>query len=188
WRVAAAIPLRDAVSGGVYRLHVAGGVCCGVGYAAAFGLLAVRLERRTATTEPISPQLDRESRRALRAERAAAHRALSPAERAYGSSAPSETVAPAGPPTGIVRVLAAVGQRSLGIYLFQSVLLAPLLASWALGLSPRLSTASAVGSALAVWRRSLPLAAWMESRGIRGPAERLLRRMAYGKHDPRDRS
>src|SRR5699024_2371603 len=186
--IAGVIPLPDAVSWGFYGLNVAGGMCCGVGYAAAFGLLAVRLERRTATTEPISPQLDREARRALRAEQAAAHRALSPAERAYGASAPSETVAPAGPPTGIVRVLAAVGQRSLSFYLFQSVLLAPLLASWGLGLSPRLSTASAVGIALAVWLLSLPLAAWMESRGIRGPAERLLRRMAYGKHDPRARS
>ena len=186
--IAGVIPLPDAVSWGFYGLNVAGGMCCGVGYAAAFGLLAVRLERRTATTEPISPQLDREARRALRAEQAAAHRALSPAERAYGASAPSETVAPAGPPTGIVRVLAAVGQRSLSFYLFQSVLLAPLLASWGLGLSPRLSTASAVGIALAVWLLSLPLAAWMDSRGFRGPAERLLRKMTYGAHDPRARS
>src|SRR5699024_8051585 len=95
--IAGVIPLPDAVSGGFYGLNVAGGMCCGGGYAAAFGLLAVRLEGRPSTAEHVPPQLDRESRRALRAERAAAHRALSPAERAYGASAPSETVAPAGP-------------------------------------------------------------------------------------------
>lgn len=184
--IAGVIPLPVAVSWGFYGLNVAGGVCCGVGYAAAFGLLAARLERRPATTEPASP-LDREARRALRAEQAAAHRALSPAERAYGVVASTATAAPSGPPSGIVRVLAAVGQRSLSFYLLQSVLLAPLLASWGLGLSPQLSTASAVGIALAVWLLCLPLAAWMDSREIRGPAERLLRRMTYGTHDPRSR-
>src|SRR5699024_4975380 len=91
------------------------------------------------------------------------------------------------PPSGIVRVLAAVGQRSLSFYLLQSVLLAPLLASWGLGLSPQLSTASAVGIALAAWLARLPLAAWMDSREIRGPAERPPRRETHGTHDPRSR-
>ncbi|WP_262424433.1 DUF418 domain-containing protein [Brachybacterium sp. Z12] len=87
-----------------------------------------------------------------------------------------------------MRALSAVGQRSLTFYLFQSLLLAPLLAAWGLGLAPHLSTASAVAVALGVWLLSLPLAAWMDSRGMRGPAEVLLRRMTYGKHDPRARS
>ena len=87
-----------------------------------------------------------------------------------------------------MRALSAVGQRSLTFYLFQSLLLAPLLAAWGLGLSPYLSTASAVGIAFAVWLLSLPIAAWMDSRGMRGPAEALLRRLTYGTRDPRARS
>ena len=92
--------------------------------------------------------------------------------------------APTAEPSGIVRVLAAVGQRSLTFYLFQSLLMAPLLASWGLGLAPHLSTASAVAVAFGVWLVSLPIAAWMDSRRMRGPAELLLRRMTYGKLDP----
>ena len=72
--------------------------------------------------------------------------------------------------------------------LFQSLLLVPLMASWGLGLAPHLSTVSAVAIAFGVWLFSLPIAAWMDSRGMRGPAELLLRRMTYGKHDPRGRS
>ncbi len=177
------IPLPDALNWAFAGVNVLGGVCCGVGYAAAFGLLAVRLEKRevaagapTATTEPAE-------RRALRAQRAAAHAALPLAERAYGEPATSPVPAPAAAPQGVARALSAVGQRSLTFYLFQSLLLAPLMASWGLGLAPQLSTASAVGIALAVWLLSLPLAAWMDGRGMRGPAERLLRRLTYGRHD-----
>ncbi|MDN5600642.1 MAG: DUF418 domain-containing protein, partial [Brachybacterium sp.] len=171
---------------GFYGLNVIGGAACGVGYAAAFALLALRLERRLAPV-PSAAVTDRESRRALRAERAAAHRALSPAERAYGDAASIDAPVPSAAPPAPVRVLAAVGQRSLTFYLFQSLLLAPLMAAWGLGLAPHLSTWSAVAIAFGVWLLSLPIAAWMDARGIRGPAERLLRRMTYGKHDPRGR-
>ena len=180
------LPLPDAAAWAFSGLNALGGIACGVGYAAAFGLLAVRLEKRPTIHErgDADASADAQARKALRTERAAAHAALSPAERAYGEAAASEVPAPTAEPSGIVRVLAAVGQRSLTFYLFQSLLMAPLLASWGLGLAPHLSTASAVAVAFGVWLVSLPIAAWMDSRRMRGPAELLLRRMTYGKLDP----
>ena len=184
------LPMPEVLSWAFYGLNMAGGMCCGVGYAAAFGLLALRLEKRP-TLPPSAPlstaPLSVSERRALRAERAVAHAALSPAQRAYGE--PATEAPPAGAaPTGLMRALSAVGQRSLTFYLFQSLLLAPLMAGWGLGLGPHVGTAASVGIAFSVWLLSLPLGAWMDSRGMRGPAEALLRRMTYGKHDPRARS
>ena len=180
------LPMPEALSWAFYGLNMAGGMCCGIGYAAAFGLLALRLEKRPAAPSP-SVRLEKAQRRARRAERAAAHAALSPAQRAYGE--PAIEAPPAGAaPTGLMRALSAVGQRSLTFYLFQSLLLAPLMAGWGLGLGPHVGTAASVGIAFSVWLLSLPLGAWMDSRGMRGPAEMLLRRMTYGTHDPRARS
>ncbi|MGO1926365.1 DUF418 domain-containing protein [Brachybacterium tyrofermentans] len=84
----------------------------------------------------------------------------------------------------LVRALSAVGQRSLTFYLFQSLLLAPLMADWGLGLGVHLGTTAAVAIAIVVWLLSLPIAAWMDSRNLRGPAEMLLRRLTYGRLDP----
>ena len=150
------------------------GVACGVGYAALFGLLATRLEGRPRSGDAVAPS-------------AATDADLSPAERAYGvprgESAPARTREP-----GLLeRTLAAVGQRSLTFYLFQSLLLAPLMAAWGLGLGGTLSTAPSLAVAFGVWLLSLPIAAWMGARGMRGPAERLLRRMTYGRIDPTTR-
>ncbi|WP_422115469.1 DUF418 domain-containing protein [Brachybacterium sp. UNK5269] len=181
--IAGALPLPETLGWAFAGVNAVGGMCCGVGYAAAFGLLAVRLERREVAAEAPAATTGRAERRALRAQQAAAHAALSPAERAYGEPAASPVPAPAAAPQGVARALAAVGQRSLTFYLFQSLLLAPLMASWGLGLAPQLSTASAVGIAFGVWLLSLPIAAWMDARGMRGPAERLLRRLTYGRHD-----
>ena len=147
------------------------GIACGIGYAALFGLLALRLEGRAPGQDASRPD-------------SSTDRDLAPAERAYGvpraDGAPDRTR-----DLGLVeRTLAAVGQRSLSFYLFQSLLLAPLMASWGLGLGGSLSTAPALAIALGVWLVSLPIAAWMGSRGMRGPAEMLLRRMTYGKLDP----
>ena len=146
------------------------GVACGIGYAALFGLLALRLEGRAPAADAARPD-------------PSGDRDLSPAERAYG--VPREDTAPDRTrDLGVVeRTLSAVGQRSLTFYLFQSLLLAPLMAAWGLGLGGTLSTAPALAIAFAVWLVSLPIAAWMGSRGMRGPAERLLRRMTYGKID-----
>lgn len=147
------------------------GVACGIGYAALFGLLALRLEGRAPAQDAPRPD-------------PSADRDLSPTERSYGvpraDAAPERTRE-----LGVLeRALAAVGQRSLTFYLFQSLLLAPLMASWGLGLGGILSTAPALAIAFGVWLVSLPIAAWMDARGMRGPAETLLRRMTYGRIDP----
>ncbi|GLI30422.1 MULTISPECIES: DUF418 domain-containing protein [Brachybacterium] len=146
------------------------GIACGIGYAALFGLLALRLEGRKPADEAHRPD-------------PSADRDLSPAERAYGVPRAEAAPARTREPGAVERTLAAVGQRSLTFYLFQSLLLAPLMAAWGLGLGGTLSTAPALAIAFAVWLVSLPIAAWMGARGIRGPAERLLRRMTYGKID-----
>ncbi|HEX7353157.1 DUF418 domain-containing protein [Brachybacterium sp.] len=147
------------------------GIACGLGYAALFGLLALRLEGRAPGQH--SPRPD-----------SSADRDLAPAERAYGVPRAETDPARTREPGPLERTLAAVGQRSLTFYLFQSLLLAPLMAAWGLGLGGSLSTAPALAIAFAVWLLSLPIATWMDARGIRGPAERLLRRMTYGKIDP----
>lgn len=184
------IPLAPEASWGFATLNTLGGVACGVGYAAAFALLAQRLERRpevaseVADGGPDRAAMSRQERKALRAERAAQQLALTPAARAVG--VPADPAPPAGvTPPLLARVIAAVGQRSLTFYLFQSVVLVPLMASWGLGLGPHLSTTAAIAIAIGVWLLSLPLAWLLHTRGMRGPAEKLLRRMTYGKLDPR---
>lgn len=78
-----------------------------------------------------------------------------------------------------VVALAAVGKRSLSSYLGQSVLLAPLLAAWGLGLGARVGSAGAAGLAIGAWVLLAALAYRWEQRGYRGPAETLLRRLVY---------
>lgn len=79
--------------------------------------------------------------------------------------------------------VAAVGRRSLSSYLLQSVVFAPLLAAWGFGLGARIGTAAAFGIAVGAWLLSLVLAVLLERRGVRGPAEVLLRRLTYGRLD-----
>ncbi|MGP5684020.1 DUF418 domain-containing protein [Brachybacterium alimentarium] len=191
--ITGAIGLPESVGWAFSGLNSLAGVACGVGYAAAFGLLAAHAEgrvRSTATTEPTAgpdqaaAPTDRASRKVRRREAAAAEAALTPAQRAYGASASAVVTTTAAEPRALTRALSAVGQRSLTFYLFQSLMLAPLMAEWGLGLGVRLSTASAVGIAIGVWLISLPIAAWMDAQKLRGPAELLLRRLTYGRHDP----
>ncbi len=78
--------------------------------------------------------------------------------------------------TGAIRSL---GARSLTFYLAQSVLVAPVMSAWGLGLGAVLSTWSIVAYAVGVWLVTLVVAAVFERRGIRGPAEWALRRLAY---------
>ncbi|MEE1618102.1 DUF418 domain-containing protein [Brachybacterium sp. J153] len=154
------------------------GVACGVGYAALFGLIAVRWEgRRPGTAADGSDAPGRFDDAALTA-----------AERSYGVPAAALVPQRTRQAGLLEQTLAAVGQRSLTFYLFQSLLLAPLMASWGLGLGGVLSTAPALAIAFAVWLLSLPIAAWMGARGMRGPAERLLRRMTYGTIDAQTRA
>src|SRR5699024_2486773 len=101
------------------------------------------------------------------------------------ASPPGRTTRPrAAPPGPLPRALSAVGQRSLTFYLLQSVLLVPLMAACGLGIAAHISTTASVAFAFAVLLLSLPFVCGIVARGIRGPAERLLLPMTYGKHDP----
>nr|WP_245354689.1 DUF418 domain-containing protein [Brachybacterium sacelli] len=179
------IPLPESVPWAFSGLNALAGTACGVGYAAAFGLLAARLEGRAVATTAyeVTPR-DRSARREARRAASADEAALPPGQRSYGIPAAEDVPRPTRRPGALMRALSAVGQRSLTFYLFQSLLLAPIMAGWGLGLGVHLSTAGAVGIALAVWLLSLPIAAQLGSRNLRGPAEMLLRRMTYGRYDP----
>ena len=86
-----------------------------------------------------------------------------------------------------VGVVAALGQRSLSGYLFQSAawlaLLAPFGLAWGRGSRSPLLAALAVASA--VWAVSLAASWWLARTGRRGPAESLLRRLVYPGSDRR---
>ncbi|GAA4890418.1 DUF418 domain-containing protein [Streptomonospora salina] len=79
---------------------------------------------------------------------------------------------------GTVAVIA-VGKRSLSCYLAQSVLCAPLLAAWGLGLGAHFGSASTALFAVAVWLVTLAGAYALERTDRSGPAEVLLRRLSY---------
>lgn len=87
-------------------------------------------------------------------------------------------------PGRVTSAVAGVGRRSLSFYLLQSVLFAPLLTAWGFGLGQHVGTAIAFAIAVGVWLLSVIIAAVMDARNARGPAERLLRRLTYGPHDP----
>jgi uncharacterized membrane protein YeiB len=78
--------------------------------------------------------------------------------------------------SGLVAPIAALGQRSLSGYLFQSVAWLVLFSPWALGLD---GTFTAVAAAVAVWLMSVAAAQRMSAAGYRGPAETLLRKITY---------
>lgn len=81
-----------------------------------------------------------------------------------------------GPVAGAMQ---AVGKRSLTCYLAQSVLCAPILTAWGLGLGQHLTSWSMLLYAVGVWVLTVLFAVWQENRGQRGPAEVLLRRLTY---------
>jgi uncharacterized membrane protein YeiB len=88
-------------------------------------------------------------------------------------------------PLGVGAVaVTAVGKRSLSCYLAQSVICAPLLAAWGLGLGGTFGSAATALFAVGVWLLTVVLAYAQERAGQRGPAELLLRRLVY----PRRRS
>lgn len=84
-------------------------------------------------------------------------------------------------PGRLARALAALGERSLSGYLAQSVVCAPLLAAWGLGLGRHLSSWSMALLAAGVWALTVVGAAALAARGRRGPAEVALRRLTYGR-------
>ncbi|RJL29960.1 DUF418 domain-containing protein [Bailinhaonella thermotolerans] len=85
-----------------------------------------------------------------------------------------------GIPGRVVSALAACGQWSLTCYLLQSVVFVAVFAPYAGGLSTRVGDAAASGIAVLTWLATVALAAALAPRGLRGPAESLLRRLTYG--------
>lgn len=79
--------------------------------------------------------------------------------------------------------VAATGKRFLSAYLAQSVLCAPLLPAWGLGMDAHLRPWSMAMYALGIWLLAVIGAAALEQAGRRGPAEVLLRRLAYWRSD-----
>ncbi|WP_150254780.1 DUF418 domain-containing protein [Nocardiopsis deserti] len=82
-------------------------------------------------------------------------------------------------PGAVVGALSATGKRSLSAYLAQSVLCAPVLAAWGLGLGGELTSWSMALFAVGVWLVTVAASYALERAGRRGPAEALLRRLAY---------
>ncbi|CAL9470482.1 hypothetical protein SUDANB121_02840 [Nocardiopsis dassonvillei] len=93
-------------------------------------------------------------------------------------------IADSGGPGRIATALTAVGKRSLSCYLFQSVVFAPLLCAWGLGLGGVVTQWQAALLAVATWLASAVLAVALERAGRRGPAEWLLRVLAYRDRNP----
>lgn len=83
----------------------------------------------------------------------------------------------------IVGAVAALGQRSLSGYLFQTLAWLVLASPFALALGTRSDspTFTAAGAAVAVWLITVVGAYLMQRRSYRGPAEILLRRLTYGR-------
>ena len=79
-----------------------------------------------------------------------------------------------------VVAVAAVGRRSLSSYLAHSLIFAPLLAAWGLGLGALLGSATMAAFAVGVWLVTVVGAYAMERAGRQGPAEALPRRLTYG--------
>ncbi|MFH9001657.1 DUF418 domain-containing protein [Streptomyces afghaniensis] len=79
-----------------------------------------------------------------------------------------------------VTAVASVGKRSLSCYLAHSLLFAPVLAAWGLGLGAHLGSTTMALFAFAVWLVTVGGAYALERAGRRGPAEAVLRRLMYG--------
>lgn len=79
----------------------------------------------------------------------------------------------------LTAALQALGQRSMTFYLFQTAAFLAVFRPYALGLQDDVGLAGAFGLAAAVWLVSLAAADLMRRAGRRGPAEVLLRRLAY---------
>ncbi|MFV0451449.1 MAG: DUF418 domain-containing protein [Propioniciclava sp.] len=77
--------------------------------------------------------------------------------------------------------LRALGRRSLSGYLFQSVVFLATLPAFTLGLIDHLTIATGTAYAAGVWAVSVGLAWLLDRRGDPGPAERLHRRLTYGR-------
>lgn len=97
---------------------------------------------------------------------------------ALGLLAARLSARPAGPGP-VARALQATGKRSLTSYLAQSLLFAPVLCAWGLGLGDDLSSWSVALYAVGVWLVTVVFAVILERAGRRGPAEWMLRKLTY---------
>jgi uncharacterized membrane protein YeiB len=79
----------------------------------------------------------------------------------------------------LITALAALGQRSLTFYLFQSAVWLVLFYPFTLDLRDDMGFAAAFGIGIATWILTILLAEWMRRAGHRGPAEIVLRRLSY---------
>jgi uncharacterized protein len=79
----------------------------------------------------------------------------------------------------VVTALSACGQRSMTCYLLQSVVFVALFSPYTAGLGGSLGSAATVALALGTWAATVVVAELMRRAGARGPAETLLRRLAY---------
>jgi uncharacterized protein len=77
----------------------------------------------------------------------------------------------------LTRAVAAVGQRSLTFYLFDSIAVALVLHQDLLGLGAHVDGLGALAVALGVWSVAVALAAGLDRAGRPGPAEALMRRL-----------
>lgn len=79
----------------------------------------------------------------------------------------------------VVTAVQALGQRSLSLYLFQSVVYVAIFTPFGMGLEDRMGLAGATAVAVGTWLVSVVVADLMRRGGYRGPAEILLRRLSY---------
>lgn len=84
-------------------------------------------------------------------------------------------------PGRVTTAIQALGQRSMSMYLFQTLVWVAVFAPFGLGLEDRTGLAGATGVAVATWVVSVIAADLMRAAGYRGPAEILLRRLSYPK-------
>ncbi|HSK91392.1 MAG TPA: DUF418 domain-containing protein [Euzebyales bacterium] len=72
---------------------------------------------------------------------------------------------------GVVGAVSALGKRSLSGYLTHSIVMAPALSAWGLGLGAHLTSATMALFGASLWLATVVAAAVMERHGVRGPFE-----------------
>ncbi|MGI5189437.1 DUF418 domain-containing protein [Promicromonospora sp. CA-289599] len=87
-------------------------------------------------------------------------------------------------PGRLTTAVQALGQRSMSMYLFQTVVWVAVFAPFGMGLEDRTGLAGATVIAIATWVVSVIVAELMRRAGYRGPAEIMLRRLSYPQARP----
>lgn len=93
----------------------------------------------------------------------------------------SERLTRAGRVPLVIGSVASLGQRSLSGYIGHSIVIAPVLSAWGLGLGAHLTSATMALFAIGLWVLTVAVAVVMQRYGRRGPLEVLLRRLSYRK-------